>query len=118
VVNGDQRSRTQGHTRGERLVRILDYGNAAGFLHRGQARCPVVERPRQYNPDDSRAIHARRRSKQWINSWTTAVFRRAVSDADLARLDDEMVIRPDNIYLSILERIAVLGVKSRKPAGA
>jgi hypothetical protein len=29
-----------------------------------------------------------------------------------------MVIRPDNIYLSILERIAVLGVKSRKPAGA
>jgi hypothetical protein len=105
------RERTLRHRREQRVSRVLDDGDAAELLDRPQARRPIIEVAGEDDADGTRAEHLRGGAEQRIDGRPEPVFLRSLGRAQVARLDDQMVIGRRDVDTSRLEPFAPAGAE-------
>jgi hypothetical protein len=86
----------------------LHHGNATTALYRHEPGRAIVLRPGQDNAHYTRAIGNGCRTKQRINRRPHPILTRATREAQLALLDEQVVVWWSHIDMRLLKRFAVL----------
>ena len=105
------------HARRERLVGILDDGDAAGRLDRRDPGRSVVERSRQHDADHAWAVLPRGGSEQRIDGGTNAILRGGVHRPHAAVEHDQVLVGWSDVDPSVLERLSVGRMRGRQASG-
>ena len=108
MIDRNERARTLRHARGKCLLGILDDGDPAGLLDRGEPRSSVIQRTGQHDADHARTIDASRGTEQGIDRRAAAVFRRPTDDPNPPLFNDQVMIRSCDVHPAALEAVAVL----------
>ena len=107
------------HTWIASITRILHNCEAAGLFNSNESFCPVATAPRQYDSDYARAVHARRRSKEWIGGRPRVMLARAlVQSNETDRADCHVMVRRRHVDAAALNARTISSVLGRKWASS
>ena len=98
----------------QRLVRILDHGQAAGQGNGAETGAAVVQVPRQHDSHDALPERCGRGAEEGVDGRPAGVLARAPAQLDKAVGQEHVVVRRRDENLSRLYHVAVAGVAHRQ----
>src|SRR5262249_27472361 len=102
----------------ERVIRRLHHGDATRLADGEQSARAVVEHSRQQDADAARTVDSRRTAEQRVDRGPVAVLGGAVSQLDIAGLQQEMDVGRCDINHAWFRGLAVTRGADRQPTGA